>query len=251
MKQLDKHFDKQLVDEFVNLLADPRFQGVELPAIRAHVPYLTNITLSELKAACRWSRSVLGQRDEPSETHRPLFFESTTASKKATDTDTKELRHFFLEVLSTIYNHQLETGELDGRDGFVSYSLLQSIDFTSSDVDKGLPLNDWTATQVTDKFFSRLFVESGWNAWQKVNNIKYCCSNSDRVGDDRAHTFECKKLKVQVLRAISFIEAHRQARKIITDALSDSNEIDPIEQIVLDESIAETDKAQKDLDSVD
>lgn len=275
MKQLDKHFDKNHLDEFVKLLADPRFQGVSLPVIQDHIPFLKNITVSELKAAClrnpKYTPNLQGilpyldtdgqdmswANTEPSETRCPLpALLNTTAGKSSADKDEKEdiiqLRHFFLEVLNTIYNAQLEDGELDGRNGFVSYSLLQSIDFASSDVAKGLSLDDWKTAHVVDTHFSKRWVEGCSKIWEDTVNKKYCCMkySSNRVGDDRAHTLEYKKLKNNVLRSISFLEAHRQARKIFTQQLSDSSEVDANEQTVLDESTAESEEAQKELDSV-
>jgi hypothetical protein len=154
---------------------------------------------------------------KPSETRTPLLFDDIKGMS-STDKDEKEdiieLRHFFLELLSTIYNRQLDDGGLDGRDGFVAYSLLQSIDFASSDIDKGMPLDDWGATHVVDKYFTAHWAERGAKICENIVNKKLCCIHysKNRVGDDRAHTFEYKKLKIKVLRAISFLEAHRQVR---------------------------------------
>ena len=274
MKQMDKHFGKYRMDEFVRLLADPRFEGVELPIIQLHIPYLKNITLDELKAAClrhpKYTPNLQGilpylntdgqdvswANTDPSETHRPAFFSRTAdtgPAEKDANEDIIELRHFFLELLSTIYNGQLEDGELDGRNGFVAYSLLQSIDFASSDVDKGKSLDDWKAAHVVDKFFSNTWTKFGSNAFQSIANKKYCCVkySKNRVGDDRAHSLDYKLLKIKVLRAISFIEAHRRARNLFTEQLSDSSVVDANEQTVLDESNAESNEAQKELDSVD
>jgi hypothetical protein len=177
----------------------------------------------------------------------------TAATGKDSEEDIKELRHFFLEVLRTVYNKQLDDGELDGRDGFVSYSLIQSIDFASSDVDAGKSLDDWQAAQIGNKFYNNKAVQSIANTWESTVNKKYCCIrySNQRVGDDRAHTLEYKMVKTNVLRAISFIEAHRQARETFTKQLSASSEVDANEQIVLDESNAETATAQDVLDNED
>jgi hypothetical protein len=235
LKQLEKHLEKHMLDNFIKLLADPRFQGVSLPIIQSHVPYLKNISVDEIKAACERNpkytpnlSGILPYLDtaghdmswanvKPSETRTPLLFDDIKGMS-STDKDEKEdiieLRHFFLELLSTIYNRQLDDGGLDGRDGFVAYSLLQSIDFASSDIDKGMPLDDWGATHVVDKYFTAHWAERGAKICENIVNKKLCCIHysKNRVGDDRAHTFEYKKLKIKVLRAISFLEAHRQVR---------------------------------------
>lgn len=276
LAQLKKHFLKHIVDEFVKLLADPRFPDVYLPVVQQNVPFLKNLTLSELKAACLRHpkykpnlEHILPYLDtagadlswanvDSSNTKAPPVFSvikgsETARTGKHSGENIKELRHFFLEVLNTVYNTQLENGELDGRDGFVSYSLIQSIDFASSDVDKGMSLDDWQAAQIGNKFYNKKFVQSSAKSWESIVNKKYCCINysNRRVGDDRAHTLEYRMLKTNVLRAVSFIEAHRQARKTFTDQLADSSVVDANEQIVLDESNAETATAQQVLDDQD
>lgn len=277
LKQLEKHFHQHAVDEFVKLLADPRFQDVEFPVVQHHVPYLKNLTVGELKAACLRNpeykpnlQHILPYLDtsgqdlswanvQPSETKKPPYPVFQVISDKSTaksdgkdgEVDLKELRHFFLEVLRTVYNTQLENGGLDGRDGYVSFALIQSIDFASSDVDKGLPLDDWNATHIADNFFHRKWVTSAAKWWEKTVNKKYCCVtySKNRVGDDRAHTLEYRKLKVKILRALSFLEAHRQARNVFTKQLSDSSGVAANENTVLEESKAESDAAQEVIDS--
>ena len=273
LKQLEKHFRKQLVDEFVKLLAHPRFKDVDFPVVQ-HVPYLNDLTFSDLKAAC-----LRNPKHEPSLHHLPYFDtdgqdlswanmqpssevelplvlekipETAPATVNDEQGDIRELRHFFLEILGTVYNTQMENGELNGRNSFVSYSLVQSLDFASSDVDKGLPLCDWKAAHITDKYADNRWIESGAHHLESTINKPYCCIrySKERVGDDRAHTLEYTKLKVNVLRALSFIEAHRQARKTFTLQLSDSSVVDTTAHMVLDESKAETDAAQEDLNKL-
>lgn len=274
LKQLEKHLHRHVVGEFVKLLANPRFSDIEFPIVEKHVPFLKNLTVSDVKAACERHpnykpslQGILPYLDtsgqdlswasvKPDEAEEPNVLEvipKATKSDEDSKDDLSELRHFFLEVLNTIYNKQLANGEMDGRDGFVSYALLQSIDFASSDVDKGLALDDWNAAHLADKAFTKRCVESASKAWEKTVTNKYCCAgySKSRVGDDRSHTLEYKKLKVKVLRALSFMEAHRQARKTFSEQLSDSTSVDATENVVLDESKAETDAAQKELDEVE
>lgn len=141
LKQLEKHFRQHAIDMFVRLLADPRFQDVELPVVQHHVSLSKNLTLPELKAAVLRNpkykpslKNILPYMDtagadlswanvEASQVEAPPVFkampEEFTPSKSDRESteSLQELRHFFLEVLNTVYQSQLENGELDGRDG--------------------------------------------------------------------------------------------------------------------------------------
>lgn len=58
-----------------------------------------------------------------------------------------EERLNFIEILRSAYHQQIENGELESH-GELQYSLLQSLNFAEDAAGKGLPLNDWYATQV-------------------------------------------------------------------------------------------------------
>lgn len=263
LEDMEHTFRRHLVDYFVRLLADDRFHDVDFGLVKEHVPLLQDLTLNELKSAVQRNmditanlKHVLPYLDagDLNLSWTGVYKMSETKESAALqghlnkdDTMNKiELRHFYLGILATVYSEQRDRGEMDGRAAFVSYSLLQSIDVASSNVDKGAPLNDWEAAHIVETSQLKL-LQIVYT--QLIKLLKY---TKLYQGDDRAHTLKYQKLRLDVLRALAFIEAHEDALKKFTGQFADSDgEFRESEKTVVDEVKAEMQLAREVLETSD
>jgi len=151
----------------------------------------------------------------------------------------------FIELIRASYMESVNSGALDARisDGFLVFSLLNSLDFTADAVSNGAPLNDWEHACVEpnvlhSKDISRLFA---------LAKHKLCCSKADPP-----KPVHLQKAHMEIVRALAFIYGHRQAQaklKVYIDSSFGDNAA--AENIVMQESQAQIDKAEKFLKSID
>ena len=268
LEDMEHTFRRHLVDYFVKLLADERFQDVDFALVKEHVPLLQDLTLKELKSAVRRNKDItpnlkhvlpyLDTNDldlawtgveKSSETEEsPVLRKSAFPDdlNKDNTMDTIELRRFYLGILATVYSEQLNGGKMDGRSEFVAYSLLQSIDVASSNVNMGAPLNDWEAAHIVETSQLKLF-----HAFYFLF-IKLLKCTKWHHGDDLANTLKYQKFRINVLRALAFIEAHEEALNKFTAQFVDSDGgFRESEKTVVDEVKAETQLARELLETSD
>lgn len=134
----------------------------------------------------------------------------------------KETRLLFLELLRAAYTAQVRDGELDPREynGFLLYDLEQSVEFSHDAVSGGSPLNDW---KTANDLSIELYLRSEATADRLAGS---CCGKRKRVKEridelvDIASPLEYQRLRLNVLRALSFIDAHKEAQDRLQDELA-------------------------------
>jgi len=171
--------------------------------------------------------------------------------EEAPDVLVRDVRIMFVELLRAAYNTQIELGELDPREynGFLSYSLLQGIDFAHDEAQKGKPLNDWALSQVT----SNDYIDQTEDYFHRL----YRCLTVKRGHpEERIHTLadadplHYQQLRLVVIRAFSFMDAHRDAQDRLGDEFGSARgETAAAFRIVLEESKTQVSLAEKVLRS--
>jgi hypothetical protein len=260
-------------------MTDPRFFFVDFALVMHHCPMLRGLTAEELSNAVDQNREATHPRNYqhpnldhvlpyiPSseelkrkieKTKRELFMGGgDDYQKRVTDLDAvseedaaqepaadlvEDIRIMFVELLKASYNAQIRDGELDPREyeGFLSYSLLQSLEFAHENAMKGEPLNDWELSQVVttryvDKTeFGKLIIVRLY-AWLRFWNRK-------RI---EHQSLSYQHLRLEVLRAFSFIDAHNDAQDRLRAEFGESRgDVMAALRLVLEESKSEVAKAQ-------
>lgn len=137
----------------------------------------------------------------------------------------KDMRIMFVELLRCAYHAQIQAGELDAREyhGFLVRVLLQSLDFAHDAAANDVPLDDWRASQIA----SPELVEKVEDSFRRL--FCFCCSSTNvrmeksKSGITRLMTLrddsplKYQLLRLDVLRAFSFIDAHMEAQDRLRD----------------------------------
>jgi hypothetical protein len=188
---------------------------------------------------------------QTSKTGQQFLDEMVEVPEEAPDTLVRDVRIMFVELLRAAYNTQIEQGELDPREynGFLSYSLLQGIEFAHDESQKGKPLNDWALSQVT----SNEYIDQTEDIFHRL----YRCLTVRRGHpEERMHTLadadplHYQQLRLVVIRAFSFMDAHRDAQDRLGDEFgSATGETAAAFRIVLEESKAQVSLAENVLRS--
>jgi hypothetical protein len=266
LKDLERNIRQHMMDEFVKLLSEHRFNDVDFSVVKFHVPWLQDMTLDELRAAVERNKhtatpnlvNVLPYFDIENDTDlswakRPADTKnqrrrstilgrdkSLLELNKKLEMDTFQLRQFFVGILQCSYGKMTEHGELDGRDPFVTLVLLDGLDFAATEVDKGMPLKDWEATESVKKEGPAQIVKLFWNK-----------HNHPFRESKRSDTVEHQRLRINVHRAQAFIHAHRLCLEYFEDYIASSNtsaELKESEQIVVSEIKEQMQLAQKSIE---
>lgn len=273
------------IDDVVCLLAQPWFKSTNFAIVRHHVSSINDLTASELAAAAeRYHqanqyksgytppelRNFLPYLEEESkdsseaekgETHVGAYFRRLEALPHDGD-DAKrlrpkihgsmfddgtqkplpveEVRRLFLEVLRTMYMSQIKSGYMVNRE-YLVYALLESIDFASDKIKESLC--DWKYSNLLEKPLSE--------AIHRIQHHKQVISCCECFCGERTHyDLEHLDLRLQVERCVSFLEAHKQARRVLQEEFSATHgQLSEAEQIVLGESDEECRLATELLES--
>lgn len=277
---------RRMLSDFIHLMTDRRFYFVDFALVQYHCPLLNNVTAKELEdAVLANKRDVRPSLYKKPNLERVLVYIPNAANLRRTLTRSErdvfmtvegvgdltstedlgarsiseegavappslvqDIRVMFIELLRAAYTAQIRDGELDAREynGFLSYVLLQSLDFAHDNVMSGGLLNDWTASQlVTPELIDKT------EDWFK--KFRGCCLQKpkDQQGiSARLRTFRdeeplrYQQLRLDVLRAFSFIDAHREAQDRLNDEFGDGNgEMASAFSIVMEESKAQVKEA--------
>ena len=160
------------------------------------------------------------------------------------------VRLMFIELLRASYQAQIRDGELDPREfnGFLAYILLQSLEFAHESTIKGEPLTDWdsarlVSTESMDKINDigeRLFA-----LFLRCNGKTSTTTEIKSFRDlTRAGGEVQKGIRLDVLRAFSFIDAHKEAQDRLRDELgAEKGELGRAFEFVMRESRDEVRKA--------
>jgi NhaP-type Na+/H+ or K+/H+ antiporter len=176
--------------------------------------------------------------------------EDGTASTKPEAALVQDIRIMFVQLLRASYHAQIRDGELDAREysGFLSYILLQSLDFAHDAVSAGLPLNDWEASQLvstglvgrTEDFVKKLY---GCAVFGRGTSTSSPQARVDAFRDQQP--LRGQQLRLDVLRAFSFVDAHKEAQDRLRDEFGEGGpEAAAAFRIVMDESRAQVRKAE-------
>jgi NhaP-type Na+/H+ or K+/H+ antiporter len=178
--------------------------------------------------------------------------DGTSASTTPKAALVQDIRIMFVELLRASYQAQIRDGELDAREynGFLSYILLQSLDFAHDAASAGLSLNDWEASQLvstdlvdrTEDFVKRLYRCVVFSLRRGTSTS----SPQARVEAFRdQQPLRYQQLRLDVLRAFSFVDAHKEAQDRLRDEFGEGgSEVAAAFRIVMDESRAQVRKAE-------
>lgn len=132
----------------------------------------------------------------------------------------KDTRIMFVELLRAAYMAQIKDGELDPReyDGCLVYALFEGLDLTEDAVAKGEPLCDWTSAQ---------FNSVTWTLKCEMAVRRATSSFCSRKGGPKQRVEQLRdlepgqyqELRMNVLLALSFIDAHKEAQDRLKDEL--------------------------------
>jgi hypothetical protein len=265
---LKRNIRQHTMDEFVKLMAEFRFSNVDFSVVKYHVPFMGELTLEELEAAVRRNESiatpnlenvlpylVVGEvevdlswakpPDEAKQLRRSTIMgrrKSLIDFDKKIEMDTIELRQFFLGILRCSYGKMVDHGELDGRDTFVTLVLLDGLEFAATEIEAGKPLKDWEATEAVMRAGSDQIAHLLFNKHTRRRPFHKT---------KRVDTIEYQKLRVNVLRALAFIHAHRLSLEYFEDHIVRSGEFGESEKIVVAEVKTQMKMAREVIEKAD
>lgn len=204
-----------------------RFSSVHFNFVQDHLPFLSGVTQEYVDQLCmdphstsqffqvhRRNNSKFNALEEMEEAVAESIRE--TASRAVTESLQQQpqcpeevkadVREIFLKMLDAAYLAELSQGELDSREdnGFNYEALRQSVAFAVEDCHAGQePLHDWShansfAFHDGADAHVRRFVD-----WFKTKFLH----SQEKQSCTRAY----QRLRIRVLRALVFIEAHRRA----------------------------------------
>jgi len=238
---------KHMLDNLINLLTYPRFQQIDFGIVKSHTPLISKLTVNELKVALADHRaqiplneynppdlhsvlphlSDLSEQDDMSwlpsisvddsdKDDKPIRRTSllmkasehtATAFRSSIQVNAIEIRKIFIGLLRHSYQAQILEGELDGREGFLSNTLLLSLDFAADAVSKGLPIQDWEEVMKSTSVFEIL-----------SNRNKLAMTNvASQVGMMKKQyvkksSWDSMRLRIRIHGALACMSAHRWAQ---------------------------------------
>lgn len=274
-------FRRHAIQEMVRLLAQPRFSYVNFAIIESHVPFLKELTKSQLMEAVEHHRETTPTSEYraphlqgilpyivndmvtqgAAEEHAAPFVPDAWAinqrrkrrKRQSTSTlrfmmqevpkNVGEFRLIFLSILRAAYGEQISGGELAER-GFLAIALEQSLDLATDSVAKGEVLNDWEYVKLVDPSLT----EFG-HKWKGNPSLIGCMEHlhlSTRSNWKRA----VKRLNIE--RALAFMAAHRYAQEYFQKEFADVEyELSEAGRMVLSESETQFNKAERVLKKED
>jgi NhaP-type Na+/H+ or K+/H+ antiporter len=150
-----------------------------------------------------------------------------------------ELRRVFIELVRGDYERQIQHGELTDRE-FVAFSLFQSLDWCTDQVQRGEKLQDWE---------NSLKFENNVVIWLRIVSFaQWLYSMLECVLGRRRHvTAEYFLTRVRVERALAFIHAHNTAQAYFRREYANDSQFSRCGQVILDESMEQVAAAEAHL----
>jgi NhaP-type Na+/H+ or K+/H+ antiporter len=267
-------------EQVAQLYEESRFRHVNFEVLKKLVPFTTiepatgqserNGESFELNnySVRRFNSQIAG--DGAQYLHVVNLTKTTSADQGRTNDQERdqllvELRQIFLDLLGEAYNLQLEMGELDMHEdnGFLYESLRASVNLAKNEVQHSRStIQDW---KWTEKFrfgaaptLNNEDVGDGAQSPRNPTSWMFSSSQSDSstmtATRDRS---TAKRLRLDVLRAVSFEQGHKMARRKlemfinrieIHDNDSARDIFRPVLQIVKEESMEQVKRAQEMLE---
>lgn len=234
-------------EEYLKILSETRFANTNFNVVKAHVPFISNEPkLSESQLERRASTYDIESDSAPYQRLLEVSVRQCPAEAVV------EMRMIFLELLHEAYSIETKNSELDERDdnGLNLDVLQQSVDVALIDVGRNECIHDWDYTNsYALSEDAKSYLIRKFRGWTGKPQTTTCCS------------FDFQKERSSVLRAISFLEAHRIAdRKLFTyvgsivksQDISGSLHADRLVQaakVVQEESAKQSDYAREIVDS--
>ncbi|GAX29584.1 hypothetical protein FisN_24Lh042 [Fistulifera solaris] len=273
LNALQTRYRLAMVDEMVRLLTQKRFHEVNFALVKHHIPLLRDLTRQQLRDSVEkfcektpaedyvppYLKRILPylaeDNEEESEYQKNVGFErnedglhtdaydgvsqghrktkrrqrqSNMRYMMAEDRLTiKEMRLLFLSIMKAAYERQINDGELADKE-FLTLALYQSLDCAEDDVSNGKSINDWIHATAMDGL---------------LQGMAKRCINCSVV----TYLFEKTNISLRRLdieRALAFMEAHRWARDYIQKEFQDSDrELAEEVKLVMSESQCQCEKA--------
>lgn len=280
---------RRVLDDFLNLMTDERFNFVDFALVRDHVPMLKDVTADDLRVALEankesvhpklykspnlqhvlpYFKDAAGLRTSLAKSRMEFFSPAGLAGSVPVETSLesgllsieeedppeslasleliKDTRIMFIELLRAAYTAQIKDGELDSReyDGFLVYALFQGLDYAHDAVSKGEPLCDWTSMHIGSSQFV-------YKTEHFFNRILGCCCTKRNPQQRFSHLkdmepFHYQQLRLEILRSLSFIDAHKEAQERLQEEFGGSKDEESVAfSVVMEESRAEVRKARE------
>mmetsp|Transcript_3978 Transcript_3978/g.7937 ORF Transcript_3978/g.7937 Transcript_3978/m.7937 type:complete len:899 (-) Transcript_3978:21-2717(-) len=269
LENVEDSIRRRLLDDLVHLMTDPRFYYVDFNLVRDHIPRLRDLSAEDLGKAVEQNRESVhpskykppfldhvlpyiphseSLKQETEKLKRQVFMtckisnldleilDEEAESGEPSPAILKDMRLLFVELLRAAYNAQISYGELDPREyeGFLAYSLLQSIEFAHDAACSGNPVEDWNlcavvSTDYVDKtrdiflrIYGSFFLGRSSSSGKEGHNAHPSHDMPTSLKD--THVLESQRLRLSVLRAFSFLDAHKEAEERLRDKFEDAHE---------------------------
>lgn len=161
---------------------------------------------------------------------------------------TMEFRKIFVELLRSAYQKLIDLGELDGREGYTTYALLEGLNFATDAVEKGEPLADW---DMTVKLLSSWTEPIDRYVTRMLQNITSCSCSSNKhkrvFHNAKQLNPEHEKSLGVVKMTIGFTRAHEIAEHLFKKEIALMG-APQAEALVLEESQAQMKLAKEVFD---
>ena len=188
-------------EEYLKIQAERRFEKIKFSAIKAHVPFALQEPNQSPRSKHHRRKSSVYDVECDSEPAQRLL---QASERSEPDTAVVDMRLVFLEFLKEAYSSELKNGELDEREdnGLTIDVLQQSVGQALVDAGHNECLQDWEYANGPDvSEDAKSFLSRKIRQWTGQSRSSNCCS------------FQYQKDRILLLRALSFIEAHRIADK--------------------------------------
>ncbi|GKY99732.1 hypothetical protein MPSEU_000927200 [Mayamaea pseudoterrestris] len=271
-------FQRLAVQDMVGLLTQSRFRFVNFAVIKCHVPFLRNLTKSQLMDAIEYHRDTTPTKDynapelggiipfidndmqtqdvaatDVLRGDAPMHQDRPKRTREYTSTlrimmpeepkNVLECRLLFLSMLRYAYQAQIASGELADRE-FLALALEQSLDLSNDHVAKGEPLNDWAFVNLVDPSIVKI-----GRKWKLQSAV---CACLDRVYPNAHMRWMHARTRLNIDRALSFMAAHQFAQEYFHEEFSGvDNELTEAGKMVIVESKMQCSKAETALKKED
>jgi NhaP-type Na+/H+ or K+/H+ antiporter len=270
------HFRAQQIDSFIQLLTNDRFKEVDFGFVKKHVPYLSDLTLSQISAAVEKLKETTphdvykpphlhllltyflgpdGQLPKMDECSEALFQETPqenerqrkvlTQNRKASTMkflmageplSTFDLRLLFISMVRAQYENQVTHGELESQH-LVTVALEESLEEAEVEANKGKPLNDYESLR---EFYSNS---------QNFVGSRFVRSFKNALPMNKWMKLKQKVDSFLVEQAIAYTFAHEGAQAFFQEQFGDvGGELSEAGKVVLEESRLQVSMAKEDLE---
>jgi len=287
VQNYQEQLKKRALRNYVRLLSEPRFKGVDHSAVMGFVPALRNITLEDLLQAARCQKSNTAGHlyHQPALEHvLPYLVEGTGGGRDDSLLQSIALRHVRIfrgvekREFTRIFDDSFFGSEHAGEDqeaineyrltfiellreayhkqitdnellenSNIAHSLFESLNFCENLVNKGHELNDWEGVGVASA--TRVVVVN--RAFYIILlRLKHIWQGKVKWTSRLRFNFERFEKWFLVRQALAFVKAHRCAQQEFKENFA-ANPVTKEQQRILNESATQILAVEGDLEQVD